>query len=55
MIQEFSQLNQGGVPIKPVVIPVDVKTITPLEKAMALPAVILIKVEKVGALKAGSV
>ena len=51
MIKEFSQLNQGSVPDKPVVIPVDVKTITPLEKAMVLPAVNLIKEKRSGDIK----
>ena len=43
MIKEFSQLNQGAVPNKPVVAPVDVNTITPQEKKKALPAVNLTK------------
>ena len=47
MIKEFTQLNDGAVPGKPVVVPIDVSTLTPLEKRKALPAINLIK-EKFG-------
>ena len=50
MIKEFSQLNQGAVPGKPVVVSVDVKTLTPLGKK-ALPAVNLIKEKRSGDIK----
>ena len=43
IIKEFTQLNNGAVPGKPVVKPVNVSTLTPLEKHKALPAVNLIK------------
>ena len=45
MIKEFTQLNEGAVPGKPVVKPVDV------EKSKALPAVNLIKEKSSGILK----
>ena len=43
MIKEFSQLNEGAVPGKPVVVPTDARTLTVMEKQKALPAVNLIK------------
>ena len=47
IIKEFKQLNEGAVPGKPVVVPTDAASLTPLEKKKALPAVNLIK-EKYG-------
>ena len=43
MIKEFSQLDRGAFPGKPVVEPIDSSTITPQEKKKALEAVNLIK------------
>ena len=43
MIKKFFQLNQGAVPDKPVVVLVDIKTITSLGREKALPVVNLIK------------
>ena len=43
MIKEFTQLNEGAVPGKPVVVPTDARTLTDVEKEKALPAVNLIK------------
>ena len=43
IIKEFTQLNNGTVPGKPVVRPVNVLTLTPLEKHEALSTVNLIK------------
>ena len=43
MIKEFTQLNEGAVPGKPVVAPVDAFSLTDLEKSRALQAVNLIK------------
>ena len=51
IIKEFTQLNNGAVPGKPVVRPVNVSTLTPQEKHKALPAVNLIKEKFGGALK----
>ena len=45
MIKEFTQLNEGAVPGKPVVVPTDANTLTDIEKEKALPAVNLIKKE----------
>ena len=52
MIKEFTQLNKGAVPGKPVVRPVNVSSLTSLEKSKALPAVNLIK-EKFGGILKG--
>ena len=35
MIKEFTQLNEGTVPGKPVVIPTKAKSLTPLEKKIS--------------------
>ena len=43
MIKEFTQLNEGTVPGKPVVISTDARTLAVDEKKKALPAVNLIK------------
>ena len=43
MIKEFTQLNNGAVPGKPVVKPMDMSSLTPLEKSKALSVVNLIK------------
>ena len=51
IIKDFTQLNNGAVPGKPVVKPVNVSTLTPLEKHKALPAVNLIKEKFGGKLK----
>ena len=51
MIKEFTQLSNGAVPGKPVVRPIDVSSLTPLEKSKALPAVNLIKEKYGGVLK----
>ena len=51
MIKEFTQLNDGAVPGKPVVKPIDVSSLTHLEKSKALPAVNLIKEKFGGVLK----
>ena len=51
MIKEFKQLNEGVVPGKPVVVPTDAASLTPLEKKKALPAVNLIKEKYGGVLK----
>ena len=48
MIKEFTQLNEGAVPGKPVVIPTNAKSLTPLEKNKALRAVNLIKEKRSG-------
>ena len=54
IIKEFTQLNEGAVPGKPVVIPTDVRTLTDLEKQKALSAVNLIKEKRNGAMKGRS-
>ena len=54
MIKESTQLNEGAVPGKPVVIPTDANTLTDLEKRKALPAVNLIKEKYGGVLKGRS-
>ena len=51
MIKEFTQLNNGAVPRKPVVRPTDVNSLTPLEKKTALLAVNVIKEKFGGKLK----
>ena len=51
MIKEFTQLNEGAVPGKPVVIPTDVKSLTALERKKALRAVNLIKEKRSGDIK----
>ena len=51
IIKEFSQLNDGAVPGKPVVVPIDVTTITSKEKEKALSAVNLIKEKRSGDIK----
>ena len=50
-MKEFTQLNEGAVSGKPVVIPTDATTITSLEKKKALRAVNLIKEKRSGDLK----
>ena len=54
MIKEFTQLNEGAVPGKPVVVPTDASTLTDLEKRKVLPAVNLIKEKYDGVLKGRS-
>ena len=54
IITEFTQLNNGTVPGKPVVKPVNISTLTPLEKHKALPTVNLIKEKFGGELKGRS-
>ena len=54
MIKEFTQLNEGAVPGKPVVVPTDVRTLTAMEKKKALPAVNLIKEKWNGEIKGRS-
>ena len=54
MIKEFKQLNSGAAPGKPVVVPVDATSLTPIEKKKALPAVNLIKRKRNGILKGRS-
>ena len=54
MIKEFTQLNEGAVSGKPVVIPTDAYTLTDLEKRKALPVVNLIKEKYGGVLKGRS-
>ena len=51
MIKEYTQLNEGAVPGKPVVVPTDATTLTEEEKKKALPAVNLIKEKWGGELK----
>ena len=51
IIKEFTQLNEGAVPGKPVVRPIDAATLSPIEKKKALPAVNLIKEKFDGELK----
>ena len=51
MIKEFTQLNEGAVPGKPVVRPINANTLTLLEKKKAMPAVNLIKEKHDGVLK----
>ena len=51
MIKEFTQLNEGSVPGKPVIMPVDTHTLTLQEKVKALPAVNLIKEKRNGDIK----
>ena len=51
IIKEFTQLNEGAVPGKPVVRPIDAATLSPIEKKKALPAVNLIKEKFNGELK----
>ena len=51
IIKEFTQLNEGAVPGKPVVRPIDSTTLSPIEKKKALPAVNLIKEKFGGELK----
>ena len=43
MIKEFTQLNEGVVPGKPVVFPMDSRTLAVIDKKKALPVVNLIK------------
>ena len=54
MIKEFTQLNEGAVPGKPVVVPTDANTLTDIEKEKALPAVNLIKKKWNGVIKGRS-
>ena len=51
MVKEFTQLDQGAFPGKPVVSPVDADTITPEEMKMAMEAVSLIKEKRNGVIK----
>ena len=51
MVKEFTQLDQGAFPGKPVVSPVDIDSITPQEMKMAMEAVSLIKEKRNGVLK----
>ena len=51
MIKEFTQLNEGTVPGKPVVRPIDAASLSPLEKKKAMPVVNLIKEKHDGVLK----
>ena len=51
MIKEFTQLDQGAFPGKPVVEPVDYSTLTEEEKAMAMDAINLIKEKRGGTVK----
>ena len=43
MVKEFTQLNEGAVSVKPVVVPINSSTLTHMEKPKALPSVNLIK------------
>ena len=54
MIKEFTQLNEGAVPGKPVVVPTDSNSLTALEKSKALRAVNLIKEKWNGDIKGRS-
>ena len=54
MIKEFTQLNEGAVPGKPVVIPTDSSSLTATEKRKALRAVNLIKEKWNGDIKGRS-
>ena len=51
MIKEFTQLNEGAVPGKPVVAPVGASSLTDLEKRQALQTVNLIKEKYNGEIK----
>ena len=51
MVKEFTQLNEGAVPGKPVVVPIDATTLTDSEKKKALPAVNSIKEKWNGEIK----
>ena len=51
MIKEFTQLNEGAVHGKPVVIPTEAKSLTSLEKRKSLRAVNLIKEKRSGDIK----
>ena len=53
VIKEFTQLDKGAVPSqnKPVVIPIDPKTLTPEDKKKALNAVNLIEEKRDGRIK----
>ena len=51
MIKEFTQLNEGSVPGKPVVWPIDAAILSSLEKKKAMPDVNLIKEKYNGDLK----
>ena len=51
LIKEFSQLNNGAVPGKPVIEPIDASTLTAEEKAMALEAVNVIDEKQCGRIK----
>ena len=55
MIKEFTQLNEGVVTGKSVLVPTDAKTLTDVEKEKALPAVILIKEKCNGVIKVDNV
>ena len=48
MLKELKQLDQGAMPGKPVVIPIDVTKLTEKEKKEALNAINLIKRQRVG-------
>ena len=54
MVKEFTQLNEGAVPGKPVVVPTDASTLTDTEKKKALRAVNLIKEKWNGDIKGRS-
>ena len=51
IVKEFNQLNEGAVPGKPVVMPMDTTTITSLENKKASRAVNLIKEKRNSDLK----
>lgn len=51
MVQEFTQLDQGAFPGKPVVSPVMMESITPEEMKQAMEAVALIKEKRNGKMK----
>ena len=51
MVKEFTQLDQGAFPGKPVVCPIDADSITEQEMKMAMEAVSLIKEKRNGVLK----
>jgi hypothetical protein len=51
MVREFTQLDKGVVPNKPVILPKDPSTLTRKEKASALEAVNLIKQKRCGKIK----
>ena len=51
LVKEFKQLNEGAIPGKPVICPVDPKTLTVSEKKKALNAVTLIKEKRNGDIK----